>query len=501
MAFKNAYKLVFLLALFFCEFVSYGQHYPDPPVITGVTVEPQPGAPGAVRISWIPSEDTSVTGYIIYREILNGTEPNVITEDLLATDFSYVDVNVDARIKSEKYKMASLPNGLPSSFHQTIFLQPIQYDSCSMTNTLIWNRYEGSNISFYNVYANNEDITIYDQETENDTVFVDSISAKQNIDYKIEAYGSSPFNADSTILSSTSNISSIYTEPIRSPDPSNFFINNITYDGSAATFTATIDNAADLSGHVLMVSSNETSNYKKVAFDSIITNSTIDISHSGVEQPLYYKIGAIDVCHDTVFSKAVKPIVLLSESDETDVTLNWNQSYIQSHYDESYNIIAQIDNGSPFELSQTNDTSAPFNFETHFTNNSSAEVFYFNIEAHNENLTSFSNTVLVTRKIKIAAPTAFTPHGDQKNDRFGPFINSSEPEKSYIKNAVVDDFKLIIYDKYGGVVYLSDYQYDKWDGAINNKPVTEGGYIYYLWFKTAQGKTYEKSGTINVVYP
>jgi gliding motility-associated-like protein len=366
-----------------------------------------------------------------------------------------------------------------------------------MTNTLTWNPYIGWDSGVdYTIYANGIDISTLDKDqNNNDTLFIHAIKPDSIYTYKIIAIQKENVN-----VNSTSNQQSVNTTAIKPPNPNNFYINNINYNGSTASFTVNIDNTADLLGHSLLVSSNENSGFSVADSLKMEGSESIEFSHGAENQPLFYKVAAIGVCHDTELeTKVVQPIKLETSGTETDVTLSWNESYFQST-SEIYKIFLKVDNSDYVEKEQTNGKTQTYQLDQLGTETS--ELFCFRIDAiDNDNHTSHSNEACVSRLPLIEFPNAFTPNGDGINDYFGPFSN-------YIKNVDISsglfEFKLIIYDKYGGAIYESDNAFQKWTGVNNRaslKYVPEGAYIYYMWFKSAQGKSYEKSGTINVVYP
>ena len=65
----------------------------------------------------------------------------------------------------------------------------------------------------------------------------------------------------------------------------------------------------------------------------------------------------------------------------------------------------------------------------------------------------------------------------------------------------VNDFEFIVYDRYGGRVFVSSSPDNRWDGTHSGKQVAEGGYLYYLKAKLQNGQTIERKGSVNVVYP
>jgi gliding motility-associated-like protein len=372
-------------------------------------------------------------------------------------------------------------------------LDSIEYNACDSTNTLKWNPYIGwEDAGYYNIYdGNGNEIEV----NWTDTFYTHFIEPGFMYSYIIKAV-----NSISPSFTSSSNIDSIFTTPIKKPNPNNFYINNINYNGSTASFTVNIDNTADLLGHSLLVSSNENSGFSVADSLKMEGSESIEFSHGAENQPLFYKVAAIGVCHDTELeTKVVQPIKLETSGTETDVTLSWNESYFQST-SEIYKIFLKVDNSDYVEKEQTNGKTQTYQLDQLGTETS--ELFCFRIDAiDNDNHTSHSNEACVSRLPLIEFPNAFTPNGDGINDYFGPFSN-------YIRNVDISsglfEFKLIIYDKYGGAIYESDNAFQKWTGVNNRaslKYVPEGAYIYYMWFKSAQGKSYEKSGTINVVYP
>lgn len=72
-------------------------------------------------------------------------------------------------------------------------------------------------------------------------------------------------------------------------------------------------------------------------------------------------------------------------------------------------------------------------------------------------------------------PTAFSPNGDGKNDVFLPLLQSSCITKSY---------ELLIYDRYGQIVFSTNQNGVGWDGTYLNGRTAEIG-VYYVVLKIA----------------
>lgn len=73
----------------------------------------------------------------------------------------------------------------------------------------------------------------------------------------------------------------------------------------------------------------------------------------------------------------------------------------------------------------------------------------------------------------IFAPTAFTPNGDGLNDAF-----------SVIPNPNVQDFKIVIANRWGEPVFTSEDINFEWDGTLEGKLLTQGTYSYRMTFSS-----------------
>ena len=74
----------------------------------------------------------------------------------------------------------------------------------------------------------------------------------------------------------------------------------------------------------------------------------------------------------------------------------------------------------------------------------------------------------------ITAPNAFSPNGNSQNDEF--FVFST---------FVSDDFEILLYNRWGELVFQSDDKDFKWNGGYNNQAsdILPGGtYVYVIKF-------------------
>ncbi|MCX7728028.1 MAG: CotH kinase family protein [Bacteroidia bacterium] len=86
----------------------------------------------------------------------------------------------------------------------------------------------------------------------------------------------------------------------------------------------------------------------------------------------------------------------------------------------------------------------------------------------------------------IFVPTGFSPNGDNHNDFFriyGP----------------INDFQVVIYNRWGEKVFESNNMNDTWDGKYQGDVVPSGIYAYILTGKNVKGESIKKTGNITVI--
>ena len=86
------------------------------------------------------------------------------------------------------------------------------------------------------------------------------------------------------------------------------------------------------------------------------------------------------------------------------------------------------------------------------------------------------------------------------NKAFDNKQNINEKYKVILYPGSWIDFKIIIFSKWGGVVYESDNPEEGWDGTINNKKdAISGIYTYYIEVKNIYNEVYKYEGTISLI--
>jgi gliding motility-associated-like protein len=108
-----------------------------------------------------------------------------------------------------------------------------------------------------------------------------------------------------------------------------------------------------------------------------------------------------------------------------------------------------------------------------------------------ENEFSCKDSIAKTLKIlevEYFIPSAFTPNGDQINDFFT------------IDKTNVSSFEMKIYDRWGGGVFTSNDVNKAWNGKIDGVDVAQGTYAYRIILNDLNGKHYEFSGNVILIW-
>ncbi|MBR9922537.1 MAG: PKD domain-containing protein [Bacteroidetes bacterium] len=85
-------------------------------------------------------------------------------------------------------------------------------------------------------------------------------------------------------------------------------------------------------------------------------------------------------------------------------------------------------------------------------------------------------------------PNAFSPNADGLNDSFGPLYENCPPE----------NYRLLIFNRWGAMVYESDNPEEKWDGKIGGKASPSGVYVWKAVY-SLEGASKEDYGDLLLV--
>lgn len=100
--------------------------------------------------------------------------------------------------------------------------------------------------------------------------------------------------------------------------------------------------------------------------------------------------------------------------------------------------------------------------------------------------------VNITSNFIFTVPNAFTPNGDEENDKFG-----------IISPNTLSFFEFYIFDRWGQLIFSSKNQKEKWDGKVNGEIAPTGTYTWVANFKFYEdgkgNELHKESGTVTLI--
>lgn len=98
---------------------------------------------------------------------------------------------------------------------------------------------------------------------------------------------------------------------------------------------------------------------------------------------------------------------------------------------------------------------------------------------------SHSNYKEIIPPFRMYIPNAFTPNGDGLNDVFG------------VKGEGISDLHVLVFDRWGEVIFESTDPEKQWDGSFKGRPVQQGTYVYQVY--ASGDKPLSRTGSVTVI--
>ncbi len=95
--------------------------------------------------------------------------------------------------------------------------------------------------------------------------------------------------------------------------------------------------------------------------------------------------------------------------------------------------------------------------------------------------------VEVSKMVSVFVPNAFSPNGDGVNDYFS------------LEYRLINEFAIVIYDRWGNQVYNSTDLKFRWDGTTNGIPNPDGTYVYVINGKASDGSAVQVGGNVILI--
>ena len=464
-------------------------------------------------ISWLASTSQDTQGYILYK--CNNNVLSIVDTIWGMNNTQFVDILANTTVGPVSYLLAAFdtcytgnppsPNTSPTAdvCNQSVFLNTVPYGICDDFIQLNWTSYQGweDGVDSYIIYHSFVQSPLppvgtiifapLDTVTGDLANFVhNSISLEGYNVYYVEAIAvGSGFRAHS-------NIQSVLTPYPVPPD--------FVYLSSANVLGQTENEIK-----ITIDPTNLTHDYAFQRFDvnggnwdDLITLAAVDQSElifTDIEASTdvfsnTYRVITTNQCFDIIDTTNFGTTILLTGLANTDRAVN---VLVWSAYDDwesgvlTYRIHRIVGDGGTDEVI-TEISSAGGYFEDDVSQLPYTDgKFCYRIEAveRASNVTgilntSFSNELCLSQVPIIWIPNAFVVDGF--NSTFNPVISFAD----------FSNYQMIIYSRWGDVIYETTDIGAPWDGNMNGELVQEGAYPYYISVKDGKGRLYERVGCV-----
>ncbi|HEU4717128.1 MAG TPA: choice-of-anchor L domain-containing protein [Bacteroidia bacterium] len=100
---------------------------------------------------------------------------------------------------------------------------------------------------------------------------------------------------------------------------------------------------------------------------------------------------------------------------------------------------------------------------------------------------TISMTIVVENESSFYVPNAFTPNGSGQNDVF------------YAYGSNIDNFDMLVFDRWGNLLFESHDINKGWDGTYKNQPCEEDVYVWKITYTNSHGEKKKAIGSVSLL--
>lgn len=462
---------------------------------------------GVPVVSWEASPSPEVIGYQLYKEnpygsgnyfpypsagfIINGLSyADVGATDLLAR---YALVAVSPCSKSLLGEGTALDG--TTGPHTSMLVQGT-LDGCTRQYRLVWNAYENweFGVGGYEISLSRNGAPFIALDTVAALTYVyTNVQDGDNLQFVLRALES---GTNKSALSNVLILDALVNRPMDRLDLTNV----TTTPNDMVEIHWRWDLDVDFLNAHLQYSDDKTDWSNVLSYATLPTTATMletDPAATPQSTRRYYRIVSTDACNTERRSNYGSNIVLRGRPEADYINrLSWDFADMEYGEVVDYQLYRINTNGSHSLVASLTPADTVVEHSVDIAVESNAQICYYlvaNIEWNYPDGTSLwsesrSNTVCVQQSSIAYFPNAVAPDG--KNRQFRPVL---------VFGKSISDYSLVVFDRYGGVVFETNDPYAAWDGTKNGDRLPQGIYVYTARFVQPDGKEVGYKGTVMVV--
>lgn len=484
---------------------------PTAPEITSVTVD---SLSNDATLNWNPPPQSDVSGYIIY-SCIPGLNPMPLDTIFDGTVTSWTNPDSDANLGSEAYNIASFdscftgmnqpdPGAANLSCVNSIYLTH-QWEPCTDDVILSWSPYTGwsGGVAFYEVYAAEEPVpgsgTFEPSEVlgivdGNTTTFLhEDAVLGSSYRYRVRAYAS---GVGYTAASNNRTATLFYPQA-----PAYTEMRQVTVAGpNSAAIEVAIDPDVG-TPHTYNLERRRVNQdlWTFITGEQTVATNLLTFNDAGLEtsfEQYLYRVNVFNGCGDSVTTSNIGTTILLEglvNEDRLVNTLTWNAYEEWPEGVNRYEIYRSVDDeATPTYLTEVPGSVTVYEDDVSDMLYTEGEFCYYVVAHENPNTqfvekASLSNVLCLTQSPVIWVPNAFVVNGF--NREFKPVISFAD----------FDNYRMLVYSRWGDVIFETEDIEEGWDGSFRGELVPEGLYAFYISVADGAGRIYEERGTVTML--
>jgi gliding motility-associated-like protein len=489
-----------------CEFVSNidgdlfrDSVFPTSVVVTSVEVD----ANEFGVVNWQPSSSSDAVGYLVYRCIGGNTNPIFQVEQ---EPWQFVDVFAETTYPTAEvtYSIAAFDacgNVDTTICYTSSLLTVEEYEVCDNGVSFSWTPYQGwsNDPAYYILYGA---FGLTNDYTEAEMVPFDTVTTLSYYDYSLQFGGYNFYRVEAidTIngFRAFSNFHETYVDDYAAPSYVEIQSATVLNADSVQIMLGLSPTALNFRYELQRLEESTQTWEEVLVQDASATAEIVYIDDSRATDVFSYsyRVLVFNSCGLVVDTSNVAKTILLNGEANQDRLVNvlaWSPYGDWQDGVDHYNIYRRMKD-TPYELIEEVNGGGSLFYEDDISElvETDGDFFYL-IEAIEKGDGSRAPFFAHSNEVNLSVdPIIWIPNAIV----LGGYNPVFKPTMSF---AIVEEYYLVIFSKWGDLIYETRSIEEGWDGSMNGKAVQEGVYNYYVTVKDGRGRAIDRFGNITVL--